>query len=132
MNCGPAARLKLFTRPDGLRPGRGQRHIQLHSPWLPANNKSNPGHGPLTYQPKLFLISFLSFLIIIFIRKTVHKDKESTNLYRNPSQRLVFTLDEIEVLPAPSLWVTFLRPWGKLMQKGHTSHQLIAQCIFAH
>ena len=28
VNWGPAARLELFTRPDGLRPGRGQRHIQ--------------------------------------------------------------------------------------------------------
>ena len=42
MNCGPAARLVLFTRPDGLRSGRGQRHIQLYYPWLPTNNKSNP------------------------------------------------------------------------------------------
>ena len=46
MNWGPAVRLELFTRPDGLRPGRGQRHIQLFSlapgkrqiqPWLRAN-----------------------------------------------------------------------------------------------
>ena len=49
VNCGPAARLELFTRPDGLRPGRGQRHIQLYSPWLPANDKSNPA-GNIFFQ----------------------------------------------------------------------------------
>ena len=46
VNCGPVARLELFTRPDGQRSGWGQRHIQLYSPWLPANDKSNPGSAP--------------------------------------------------------------------------------------
>ena len=48
-----------------------------------------------------------------FYTEMIHLDEESTNLRRNPSWRsidLVFTRDEIEVLLAPSLWVTFLRP----------------------
>ena len=35
---------------DGLKPGRGQRHIQLYSPWLPANDKSNPAQDTLVGQ----------------------------------------------------------------------------------
>ena len=45
-----AARLELFTRPDGLKPGRGQRHIQLYSPWLPANDKSNPASNDIDFD----------------------------------------------------------------------------------
>ena len=43
------------------------------------------GHGPLTFQPKFFLKSFLSFLNTVYIRKTIHRDEESTNLRRNAS-----------------------------------------------
>ena len=55
------------------------------NPGSAPGNGGHGDHGPLTFQPKLFLKSFLSFLKTIFIRKTIHQDEESTNLRRNPS-----------------------------------------------
>ena len=52
-----------------------------------SNGRGHGGHGPLTFQSKLFLKSFLSFLNTIFIRKMIHQDEESTTLRRNLSQR---------------------------------------------
>ena len=49
------------------------------------NGRDHEGHGPLTFQPKLFLKYFLSFLYIIFKPTTIHQDEESTNLRGNPS-----------------------------------------------
>ena len=76
------------------------------------NGKDHGGHGPLTFRPKLFLKSFLSFLNTIFMRKTIHQDEESTKLRRNSYvvEGLVFARGEIEISMAPSLLVTFLRP----------------------
>ena len=49
------------------------------------NGRGHGGHGPFTFQPKLFLKSLLSFLNTILMRKTIHQDEESTNMRRNPS-----------------------------------------------